>query len=1084
MTDLNMKTKILLKSLLTLLITVVGLSVSTDLYAQRGQENASGVFVDSDKGRQDWRDKLNVTGNQVESIVTNWGTIGDGNASINQAGVWPKGTGHGHLHEMTGLVATETENINGDLTPLVSDGYGNASSESGAQLTDPNTGWKTKFQPLPGYQSQSGEEPEIANSLNPNSWPDSWPDKSSEWNGLWNGYFGLNQFNADQEVFYVMDDSRNTEYRVYPFADDTTLGGLGLQIRVRLFQWSQALAKDILFMQYEVSNQGNIDYNDDINDNPIIFGGFTDINASGSGASDDAADFDQDLDVVYGWSFTGQGTWNQFRDIPPGYIGWKFLESPGISDDGIDNDNDGLLDESRDNDAGSLIFGPIGKYGPAVEHWEGDEDGDWNSLTDDVGSDGIGPDQDGYPGADADGTEGNGKPDQGEPNFGRLDNDESDQVGLTSFYAPAWGTVSVQNEETTWDNLQPGFFQIPEDNINQVFIFGSGPFSLQTGRSQRFSTCFVFGVNENGMFRSAQVAQRIYNSDYRFARPPLQPSLEAIAGDEKITLVWDEVAEFSQDPIYGRDFEGYRIIKSTDPQFNDAEDITDAFGNAVYKRSIAQFDKINGLTGYHPLQFGEEIGLANGTHYYMGDDTGLQHSYVDNDVINGRTYFYALIAYDAGYADGFYDDGISNFENLFPISPSESPASITEQQGVIIRYDKNTASARPNPGPSDFESGTLNTDKQDRISQSNGTATGMVKARAIDVSLLEDAVYTVSFDQQTIGSSVEYETTSFTIVDDQGFIVTDDEAIPTDLDGNIQESWSVEFLREGFVMEFENQSPSLNDARQRSGWTAGSQTTIEHQVDLEPTFQFPDPPVWPINAVIEIGDGTEVIDTAQFSSRGTRQTPVYFKVYEAGTENPVEFIFTESDSTENGFLEYGETITLAFKQNPGDSRFAQSWKISFTPPLANDGSVLPFNEITNPQPGDQFNLRNRVPFGERDEFTFNAVAGKTRDNLSNSILNEIQVVPNPYVAATITEKRPFLSGRGERRIEFRNLPTNARLRIYSASGAFVREIQPDNGLAAWDLLSKDGLEVAFGMYFYHVEAEGVGEKVGKFAIIN
>jgi hypothetical protein len=58
------------------------------------------------------------------------------------------------------------------------------------------------------------------------------------------------------------------------------------------------------------------------------------------------------------------------------------------------------------------------------------------------------------------------------------------------------------------------------------------------------------------------------------------------------------------------------------------------------------------------------------------------------------------------------------------------------------------------------------------------------------------------------------------------------------------------------------------------------------------------------------------------------------------------------------------------------------------------------------------------------------------------------------------------------------------LRIYSASGAFVREIQPDNGLAAWDLLSKDGLEVAFGMYFYHVEAEGVGEKVGKFAIIN
>ena len=49
--------------------------------------------------------------------------------------------------------------------------------------------------------------------------------------------------------------------------------------------------------------------------------------------------------------------------------------------------------------------------------------------------------------------------------------------------------------------------------------------------------------------------------------------------------------------------------KSTDPQFTDAEDITDAFGNAVYKRSVAQFDKKNGLSGYHDLQFGEEIGV-------------------------------------------------------------------------------------------------------------------------------------------------------------------------------------------------------------------------------------------------------------------------------------------------------------------------------------------------------------------------------------------------------------------------------------------------------------------------------------------
>ena len=41
----------------------------------------------------------------------------------------------------------------------------------------------------------------------------------------------------------------------------------------------------------------------------------------------------------------------------------------------------------------------------------------------------------------------------------------------------------------------------------------------------------------------------------------------------------------------------------------------------------------------------------------------------------------------------------------------------------------------------------------------------------------------------------------------------------------------------------------------------------------------------------------------------------------------------------------------------------------------------------------------------------------------------------------------------------------------------------DNGTAYWDLLTKDRLAVSYGVYIYHVEAPGIGEKVGKFAII-
>jgi hypothetical protein len=38
-------------------------------------------------------------------------------------------------------------------------------------------------------------------------------------------------------------------------------------------------------------------------------------------------------------------------------------------------------------------------------------------------------------------------------------------------------------------------------------------------------------------------------------------------------------------------------------------------------------------------------------------------------------------------------------------------------------------------------------------------------------------------------------------------------------------------------------------------------------------------------------------------------------------------------------------------------------------------------------------------------------------------------------------------------------------------------------MVSWDLLSKDGQDISYGVYIYHVEAPDVGETIGKFAII-
>ena len=55
----------------------------------------------------------------------------------------------------------------------------------------------------------------------------------------------------------------------------------------------------------------------------------------------------------------------------------------------------------------------------------------------------------------------------------------------------------------------------------------------------------------------------------------------------------------------------------------------------------AQWDLIDGKSGWHPVDL-------NGIKFYLGDETGLVHSYVDNNVVNGQRYYYAVVSYDYG----------------------------------------------------------------------------------------------------------------------------------------------------------------------------------------------------------------------------------------------------------------------------------------------------------------------------------------------------------------------------------------------------------------------------------------------------
>jgi hypothetical protein len=69
-------------------------------------------------------------------------------------------------------------------------------------------------------------------------------------------------------------------------------------------------------------------------------------------------------------------------------------------------------------------------------------------------------------------------------------------------------------------------------------------------------------------------------------------------------------------------------------------------------------------------------------------------------------------------------------------------------------------------------------------------------------------------------------------------------------------------------------------------------------------------------------------------------------------------------------------------------------------------------------------------------------------------------------------------------IKFTHLPAQCTIRIFGLAGDLIRTLQKNDATSqiSWDLLTDRGLPVGSGIYLFHVDAPGVGTKVGKVAI--
>jgi hypothetical protein len=242
----------------------------------------------------------------------------------------------------------------------------------------------------------------------------------------------------------------------------------------------------------------------------------------------------------------------------------------------------------------------------------------------------------------------------------------------------------------------------------------------------------------------------------------------------------------------------------------------------------------------------------------------------------------------------------------------------------------------------------------------------------------------------------------------------------------------------------------------------------------------------------EIRFTESVSDTSLVLAFGMLAIPAPFVIENLVTGEQEDFIILEDiNATRNGQYDHGELIVLVTGEAPGTEpvlaggRWRANWSIRFVPP---DPQLEPDVPVIPPSAGSSLRFQTSKPFQTGDRVTFDAKSPSYDVARATAELDNIYVVPNPYIATSNFEPaNTFRAGRGERRIYFMNLPAECTIRIYTITGRLVQTLHHrstiDDGQLGWNLVSRDEMNISFGVYIYHVDAPGVGETVGRFAVI-
>ena len=495
----------------------------------------------------------------------------------------------------------------------------------------------------------------------------------------------------------------------------------------------------------------------------------------------------------------------------------------------------------------------------------------------------------------------------------------------------------------------------------------------------------------------------------------------------------------------------------------------------------------------------------------------MVHEYIDETVKNGIRYYYAVVAYDGGSIE-------------FSIPPTESQAVI-QQDAVTseLKFDVNTVQVTPGPLPTGIDTAEAGIGgKPNRLV---GNSSGGISIKVLNDLEVQPKFYKLDFtsnsnyrlldstgvsenliSKDTVFISLSQENIqegSFQLFDQANNLIAPSKYVINysagkvrgansgDLPANQQLNTKYRYypIPSSSLLKGEDGNPSFNGMRV---YVTNDSLSIDYKnsgflnsvSNLNDTLLFPptsgNPKVlyradwelrWTGFDTTAAGQWASPGDTA-ITNLGSVRIVCPFKVINTTTNEPGKFLLFVTTGTKNfSRWQISQPIILRPQNATGSTT---SYELRFS--LPTEPGKVPIYPLA----GDVYAVKTLKPFQTGDTYSFSSSEAKFVSSNASLKLSNIYVVPNPYVAYSLSEE-PGRSTtlRGDRDLQFRNLPPKCTIRIYTLLGELVQTIEKDDftSIAHWDLLSNESQRVAYGIYIYHVDAPEVGEFVGRIAVI-